>query len=423
MGAGDGRYFVIVSKGTISESPSAIEDFDENLDSMRFNSETSTGDQSVESFLAYHEAKSNGYSGSVEEFEDEFHKEEESYIIKKAEHSVEEKIQKSDHRLILRSDGELFIPATLKYARGEFNFTVLERKGYEISSVEHILAALEACGVDNCRIELEGGREVPVIDGSAHGWTTLIIRVGVVQCEQKIQKGLIKVREPIIVSGKDDCFVGVFPSENTLITAGWDAVSRGAPCLGRSWYTWSVNHDFHFHYSVAPAKTFYHSEFELDALYDSGLVQAGPTICALVGMGEVFQDPGEVTFPDDEAARHKVIDLTGDLALLSQEGHGGIPVGHFVTWNANHNLQLKFCDQLWSKLIKSSEQNISSATPKISLKPEISPDVEDSADLEHVDDKFIAQMRADEKNEEDALRRVQMMMSSEYRSRNTEISD
>jgi UDP-3-O-acyl-N-acetylglucosamine deacetylase len=56
-------------------------------------------------------------------------------------------------------------------------------------------------------------------------------------------------------------------------------------------------------------------------------------------MGETFQDPGEVTFPEDEAARHKVIDLTGDLSLLSQNGQGGLPIGHFVAWNADHELQ------------------------------------------------------------------------------------
>merc|ERR1719262_1921186 len=105
------------------------------------------------------------------------------------------------------------------------------------------------------------------------------------------------------VCGQNGSFICVTPSRSTVLTAGWDAVSRGAPCLGRSWYTWDLDYDFHFHYSLAPAKTFYHSEFELDALYDSGLVQAGPTLCAIVGMGETFDEASQVTFPNDEAAR------------------------------------------------------------------------------------------------------------------------
>lgn len=135
-------------------------------------------------------------------------------------------------------------------------------------------------------------------------------------------------------------FISVVPSDSTMITTGWDATSHGASCFGRSWYTWDVDHDFHFHYSLAPAKTFYHSEFELDLLYDAGLVQAGPTLCSIVGMGNTFLDSGEVTFPDDEASRHKIIDFIGDLSLLSREGQGGIPIGHFTAWNANHSLQV-----------------------------------------------------------------------------------
>merc|ERR1712060_623612 len=95
------------------------------------------------------------------------------------------------------------------------------------------------------------------------------------------------------------------------------------------------------HYLIAPAKTFFHSEFELDALYSYGLLQSGPTHCTIVGMGETFQDAGEVTFPDDEAARHKIIDFTGDLALLSTNGNDGLPIGHYVAWNADHVLQLR----------------------------------------------------------------------------------
>merc|ERR1712007_197129 len=119
-----------------------------------------------------------------------------------------------------------------------------ERNGYTVNSVEHLLAALEACGVDNCRIELEGGREIPIIDGSAHGWTTLIISVGVVTCPENIKKGVIKIHEPLVVTGENGSFISVTPSETTLITAGWDALSRGAESLGRSCYTWDVKHDY-----------------------------------------------------------------------------------------------------------------------------------------------------------------------------------
>merc|ERR1712224_432901 len=129
------------------------------------------------------------------------------------------------------------------------HYTAVEKNGFTVIGIEHLLAALQACGVDNCRIEMEGGREVPIIDGSAHGWTTLISRVGVVTCSQNLLKDTVMVLKPLIVTGDNDSFISVAPSKTTLISAGWDAVSRGAPCLGRAWYTWDVDNDFHFHYS------------------------------------------------------------------------------------------------------------------------------------------------------------------------------
>merc|ERR1711964_390323 len=92
------------------------------------------------------------------------------------------------------------------------------------------------------------------------------------------------------------------------------------------------------------------------------------TLCAIVGKGSMFHDPEEVTFPDDEAARHKVIDLTGDLALLCESGHGGLPVGHFVAWNADHALQLKFCVHLWNEVLSSGELPILYKRPLLKLK-------------------------------------------------------
>merc|ERR1711959_551063 len=80
--------------------------------------------------------------------------------------------------------------------------------------------------------------------------------------------------------------------------------------------------------------------------------QAGPTLCAIVASGQTFDETSEVTFPNDEAARHKIIDFTGDLGLLSLGGQGGIPVGHLVAWNANHALQIKFCLYLWKEIMK-----------------------------------------------------------------------
>jgi len=413
--AGDGRYFVIVPKGTISECQ--IYNVErkqlEYLDCRNHKNEFDKvwncriRNRSVESFLIYHEAKIKGYQGSIEEFEEEFYRVENQIILSEMKRRISPKAKLEDAKVIPMTPEEIIIPASLNFACGEANYTILSRDGQTIRSVEHILSALEVCGIDNCRIELEGGREIPVIDGSAYGWTTLIIHVGVIQCLTEVLKGILKVHEPIVMTRENDSFISVVPSSNTLISAGWDALPRGAPCFGRSWYTWCMDEDFHFHFSVAPAKTFYHSEFELDALYDSGLIQAGPSICAIVGMGETFQNPGEITFPDDEASRHKVIDFVGDLSLLSNNGQGGIPVGHFVAWNADHVLQIKFCIRLWNELLDLSDNFLTSYTPCVKLKSEISVCLLEETDDNHKNDKLITFKRLNEDIEQKAIQREQ----------------
>merc|ERR1712083_132158 len=168
----------------------------------------------------------------------------------------------------------------------------------------------------------------------------------------------------------------------------------------------------------ASAKTFYHSEFELDALYDSGLVQAGPSVCAIVGMGETFQNPGEVTFPDDEASRHKVIDFVGDLSLLSSGGQGGIPIGHFVAWNADHTLQIKFCIRLWNEQLNFSDNFLMPYTPCVKLKPEISVSPLEETDDNHKNDKLFTFKRLNEDIEQKAIQQVLTATTKKHKPRN-----
>merc|ERR1712224_186769 len=91
-----------------------------------------------------------------------------------------DKTESKDFLALSSSSEDIVLPASIKYAKGEAYYTTLNISGFDLKSVEHLLASLEACGVDNCRIEIENGREIPVIEGSAYGWTTLLSRVGVI---------------------------------------------------------------------------------------------------------------------------------------------------------------------------------------------------------------------------------------------------
>ncbi|OAY65678.1 putative UDP-3-O-(3-hydroxymyristoyl) N-acetylglucosamine deacetylase 5 [Ananas comosus] len=75
------------------------------------------------------------------------------------------------------------IPAAVEHAVDSPLCTALCRGGARVRTVEHLLSALEAMGVDNCRIEIEGGDEVPLLDGSAKEWVEAIEHVGLCAAE------------------------------------------------------------------------------------------------------------------------------------------------------------------------------------------------------------------------------------------------
>merc|ERR1712178_270567 len=119
--------------------------------------------------------------------------------------------------------------------------------------------------------------EIPIIDGSALGWTSAIIIAGVRSSTKNFSEHIMNRYEltltaPLLVQGENGSFISAIPSHEKVLTTGWDGIRNGAPCLRRSWFTWKADYDAHFMFSIAPAKTFFHSEFEVDALYDAGLV-------------------------------------------------------------------------------------------------------------------------------------------------------
>lgn len=77
------------------------------------------------------------------------------------------------------------------------HYTTLEYRGIRVIGAEHLLAALEACGVDNARIEVDGAEELPMLDGAALGWVDLIHTAGLRQCEDAAGSTMPRMR-PVI---------------------------------------------------------------------------------------------------------------------------------------------------------------------------------------------------------------------------------
>jgi len=205
--------------------------------------------------------------------------------------------------------------------------TIANEQGVTVHTVEHLLAALRGCEIDNAVVELNGP-EVPIMDGSAVPFVALVRRIGRVR-QPAVRRALL-IRQPVAVADGDR-FALLLPDPRPRITVEIDFPN---PVIGRQRYSMELD-PAGFLREIAPARTFGFAR-DLHALRARGLAAGGSLRGAiLVDEQRVVNEEG-LRFPD-EFVRHKLLDCVGDLALL------GTPViGHLVTHKPGHRL----CHQL-----------------------------------------------------------------------------
>jgi len=205
--------------------------------------------------------------------------------------------------------------------------------GVTISTVEHLLAAIRSCGVDNLLIELSGD-EVPILDGSCLPLVDMIKKGGVVS--QRLPRFCIWIERQIEVR-QGERYAVLSPSSVPRITVDIDFPNAtiGSQCVSVEMI------DNVFEKEIAPARTFGFAD-ELDQLREQGLALGGSTRNAvLVSDDGVVNDEG-LRF-SDEFARHKILDCLGDLALA------GAPIfGHLFTHKPGHRLNNALLRELFS---------------------------------------------------------------------------
>ncbi|KAL1198270.1 putative UDP-3-O-acyl-N-acetylglucosamine deacetylase 5 [Cardamine amara subsp. amara] len=236
-----------------------------------------------------------------------------------------------------------FIPASIEFAQESPLCTTLFKDELKIRTVEHLLSALEAKGVDNCRIQIESESsddrevEVPIFDGSAKEWVDAIEEVGINVAQnhvgETVEKMVAHVNKPVYVC-KNDSFVAAFPALETRITCGIDFPQ--VPAIGCQWFSWRPVHDSCFAKDIAPSRTFCVYE-EVERMREAGLIKGGSLDNAIVCSAEHGWMNPPLRF-DNEACRHKILDLIGDLSLVSRGGNGGLPVAHIIAFKAGHAL-------------------------------------------------------------------------------------
>ncbi|MEE9465090.1 MAG: bifunctional UDP-3-O-[3-hydroxymyristoyl] N-acetylglucosamine deacetylase/3-hydroxyacyl-ACP dehydratase [Candidatus Neomarinimicrobiota bacterium] len=257
--------------------------------------------------------------------------------------------------------------------------TTIAQNDHQVHTVEHILAAVSGLGIDNLLIKLSA-KEPPVMDGSAKPFVEVLLQAGLV--EQSAERKVLVIDKTVSYSDPGKSIdMHVLPSEAFRITFMMDyhhLTRDGTQTMS----VYSMEEDFVKR--IAPARTFCLFS-EVEQLKDQDLAKGGSLENALVFVdrpiapGEIehlkriFNIKGEVAPGDDgilkgqklrfenEAVRHKILDLIGDLALL------GMPIqGHVVATRSGHasNVELvKRLKQVYGKRLQ--RKRVQSASPKI----------------------------------------------------------
>lgn len=222
------------------------------------------------------------------------------------------------------------IPAKISSVNQTLLSTQLAAGDATVRTVEHLLAALVALGIDNVLIEVDGP-EIPLIDGSAKPWVEALQSAG--RTVQSSMRATWSVSEPVWVR-KEDAFVVAMPAAETRLTYGIDF---SLSAIGNQWHSWAP-HAQAFSTEIAPARTFGLAH-QIDHLRSQGLIKGGSLDNALVCDRDGWVNP-PLRF-ENEPARHKLLDLIGDLSLL-----GTLPLGHVMAYKASHDLHVQLARKL-----------------------------------------------------------------------------
>ncbi|WP_104733719.1 bifunctional UDP-3-O-[3-hydroxymyristoyl] N-acetylglucosamine deacetylase/3-hydroxyacyl-ACP dehydratase [Hanstruepera ponticola] len=263
-------------------------------------------------------------------------------------------------------EGSPLIEADANYVTNTQRGTCLEKNGVTIQTCEHVLAALVGLDIDNAILEIDAS-EPPIMDGSSKFFVEALEKAGVV--EQEATREVYEVTDVISYTDEESgSEILVMPSNEYQITT---MVDFGTKVLGTQ--NASIKHISEFKDEISDSRTFSFLH-EIEMLLEHGLIKGGDLNNAIVYVDKELSpetmDKLRVAFKKDniavkpngildnltlhhpnEAARHKLLDVLGDLALIRTHLKGKIIAnkpGHFVN--------TQFAKKM-SKIIKNERRN------------------------------------------------------------------
>lgn len=211
--------------------------------------------------------------------------------------------------------------------------TLVAENGQKVSTIEHLMSAFVACGIDNALVEISA-EEVPIMDGSAAPFVFLIECAG--RARQDAPRRAIRILKDVSVEEPHRA-ASFVPGEG--FTVDFDIDFDNDLVSRQSWSGAITEETFKSEISRARTFGFLH---EVEQLRKMGLARGGSLDNAVVIDGDKVMNEGGLRFKD-EFVRHKVLDSIGDLYLA------GAPIlGHFTGHKAGHALNLRLLVELFS---------------------------------------------------------------------------
>ncbi len=243
--------------------------------------------------------------------------------------------------------------------------TVLENNGVVISTIEHCLSALRGMGVDNCLIEVNGP-EIPILDGSARYFAKSIREAGIV--EQNEERKYFVVKEKMVYEDKESGIkIVALPYDQFSIDTH---ISYNSSNLLANQYA-SIESLDEYEEEISICRTFVFLH-EIEPLLKNNLIKGGDLDNAIIivdrempqdelnRLADLFDKPHitvesigilnnvELNFPN-EMARHKLLDLIGDLSLA------GLPIkGKIIATRPGHKANVKFAEMVRKEIKKNA---------------------------------------------------------------------
>ncbi len=244
-----------------------------------------------------------------------------------------EPLEENSGIIFVRKDVGVSIPLVPGNVVDTKMATVIGKDGHTISTIEHLLSAIYAYGIDNIRVTVDAD-EVPVMDGSSASFCMLLDDAGIVQ--QASTKKIMIIKEAVTVRDGDK-YVTLTPSDDQTYNF---TIKFAHPVIDHQAYILRFSKE-NYKKEIARARTFGFLQ-EVQYLRSKGLALGGSLENAVVLDEKKVLNPEGLRF-ENEFVRHKILDAIGDMCLLGMNF-----IGNYEAFAGSHHLNHKLTVKLLS---------------------------------------------------------------------------